>query len=58
MMQQTLTDHDPVAQATEWCVRDSVAAAYNEFNDHLARFDEYNALTFWVDGEIPESERL
>jgi len=55
MPQATLTDHDPVTQATEWCVRDSVAAAYDDRSDHLARFHESEALMFWAaDESVPE----
>jgi len=55
MPQATLTDHTPVAQAIDWCARDSVAAAYDDWSDHLARFHESESLMFWADsGTVPE----
>jgi hypothetical protein len=54
MPQATLTDHDPVTQATEWCVRDSVHAAYEDMADHVMRFHECEALMFWAaDESVP-----
>lgn len=42
-MTQPTPDTD-VEQAIDWVVQDSVSTAYLCMNDHLAYFDEYDAL--------------
>jgi hypothetical protein len=47
-------DSDDVEQVVDWCARDSVAAAYDDWSDHLAYFHEGEALMFWADsGTVP-----